>query len=69
MALAPAGSFNEGIGISVAQLRTKEPDDSISRPCDQQVPIMVESCAVDGNGLWVQRELELGIRTVAPLAG
>lgn len=69
MALAPAGSLKEGIRIAAAHLLTEEPDDSISCPCDQQVTIVIESCAVDGNGLWVQRELKLGIQTEAPLTG
>lgn len=53
MASAPTGSFKEGARIVTAQL-TKEPDDTIGCPCDQQVAIVVESSAVDGNGLRLQ---------------
>lgn len=48
------GHLRRGIGIAVAHFHTKEPDDAVSRPRDQQVPVVIESCAVDGNGLWVQ---------------
>lgn len=54
MALTPARSFKEGIRTATAHFHTKEPDDTVSRPCDQQVPVVIESRAVDGNGLWVQ---------------
>ena len=38
---------------------TEQPDDAVGRPRDQQVSIVIEGCAVDGNGLRIQGELEL----------
>lgn len=40
-------------------LLTEQPDDTVSRPCDQQVPVVIEGCAIDSNGFWIQGELEL----------
>lgn len=47
----------------MSTLLTEQPDDTVGRPCDQQVPIVIESCAVDSNGFRIQGELELGTKT------
>lgn len=52
-------TFKEGTRTARSTLLTKQPDDTISSPGDQQVPVVIEGCAVDGNGFWIQGELEL----------
>lgn len=38
---------------------TKETNDPICSPCDQQVAVVVEGCAVNSDGLGLQGELQL----------
>lgn len=56
-------TLKEGTRLPRAHPLTKQADDAIGRARDQQVPVVIEGCAVDGNGLGVQGELELVTNT------